>query len=113
MGSSGLLLCIWRPAGEVLTTGLARNAALQLDLIKLAGLCWVKQRRLKLCVLLGATASTCWRTDEQPWSFSNSFFVGQRSAPVIAFAILLRGDDLQSRVIGQDECNTSSHPGCL
>lgn len=53
------------------------------------------------------------RTDEQPWSFSNSFFVGQRSAPVIAFAILLRGDDLQSRVIGQDGCNTSSHPGCL
>lgn len=64
MGSSGLLLRIWQPAGEVLTTGLARNAALQLDLIKLAGLCWVKQRRLKLCVLLGATASTCWRTEQ-------------------------------------------------
>lgn len=75
MGSSGLLLGIWQPA-EVLTTGLARNAAPQLDLVKLASLCWVKQRRLKLCVLLGATASTCWMTDEQPWSFSSSLFVG-------------------------------------
>lgn len=54
-----------------------------------------------------------YRTDEQPWSLSNSLFVGQRSAPVIALAILLWGDDLQQQGDGPGWVQQLKPPGCL
>lgn len=111
MGSSGLLLGIWWPAGELHTTGLARNAAPQLDLIKLARPCWVKQRRLKLCMLMEATASTRWSTEQMsnPGRSAIAYLLG-RGVPLWLLLPFCCGEmTCSSRVMVQDGCNNSSH----